>query len=1178
MGMGDLDLGHGDDVTEEFNIQQPFRFYDATVSSIFVTTNGMIATSKPTNEDEYLETFPPNFGAIAPFFSDLDTNSFGSIHYREDSSQDILDLVSKYINRGFPGTRFNPKAAVIVTWDDVPPYTIQRGDTLPEDKKNTFQAVITSDDSKSYAIFLYPEDGLSFYGTPSKKAYDKEISARVGFSKGTQTFLFWSNKGPYNEFANTVESLERLPWESNSGLQGVWVYEIGSQSTSTSVLAANIKTLTDISETIDHKVHVDLPEDHFSVLNRQPVPLTTQTPDETLSYELPDVDVDTYRYQIPNTNQEVVHVDENIDTGVVFQYNTGSQQTCANNRHKCSIYASCKDYTTGYCCNCNPGYYGNGRQCVSEGSAQRVNGKVKGRIFVGNNPDAAVFENIDLHSYIVVNDGRAYTAISTIVDSLGFSLLPLVPIGGVIGWMFALQQPGYKNGFSITGGEFSRTTEVTFLQSNKKLVIKQQFNGIDEHGHLTISTELEGSIPEIPSGSIVRIEPYKELYQTASNVITSISTREYNVEDPSGNSKTLSYQWKQTITFQECSHDNIAPSIPAIQQLSVDRVFVLYDKNEQILRYASSNSIGSISTTPVDTNQNPCYSGTHSCDTNAVCRPGQGNQFICECSSGFRGDGRSCYDIDECQEQASICGSNALCNNHPGTFRCECNDGYQFMADGKTCSPVDLPTNHCLTGTHNCDIAERARCIYTGRSSYICACLPGFSGDGHSCVDVDECHTSSCHTDAICYNTPGSFSCACKAGYRGNGIECFPGESEKTKCQLHLERILGSSIPRGPRPVGQFIPQCDDNGNYSPQQCHASSGYCWCVDRNGDEIDGTRVGPGRTPPCLDTVTPPPPPVGPTPRPDVVPLPSGTHLLFAQSGKIEHVPLEGNNMMKSDAKALLHIPDKVIIGLAYDCVDKFVYWTDISGPSISRASISGGEPTTIVKTDLGSPEGIAIDYLGRNIFWTDSVLNKIEVSKLDGSNRRVLFDTDLENPRGIVADAAKGNLYWTDWNRVAPKIETSYLDGTNRRILVKDDLALPNGLTVDPYSSMLCWVDAGTKRMECMNPNQPGRRKIVEGIQYPFDVTSYGKNLYYTDWKRDAVVAVDRTISKENDSFQPHKRSRIYGITTAYSQCPQGQNYCAVNNGGCTHLCLATPGGRSCLCPENTVGVDCIERN
>lgn len=51
----------------------------------------------------------------------------------------------------------------------------------------------------------------------------------------------------------------------------------------------------------------------------------------------------------------------------------------------------------------------------------------------------------------------------------------------------------------------------------------------------------------------------------------------------------------------------------------------------------------------------------------------------------------------------------------------------------------------------------------------------------------------------------------------------------------------------------------------------------------------------------------PPPVGPTPRPDVHPLQPGTHLLFAQSGRIEHVPMDGHDMRKADGKAVLHLP-------------------------------------------------------------------------------------------------------------------------------------------------------------------------------------------------------------------------------------------------------------------------------
>ncbi|XP_066473183.1 nidogen-1 [Tiliqua scincoides] len=1210
---GDAELEPGDDASSPpLELSTPLHFYGSRIHSLYVLTNGIIAVGEPSREEDYLGQFPLGFGGIAPFYADLDTTGgHGKVFYREESSPDVLQLASHYIKRGFPEANFEPSSAVIVTWDSVAPYAGPGEDAIFQDKRNTFQAVLASSDSSSYAVFLYPEDGLQFYSTHSKN--DKEmVPATVGFSQPSTNYYLWVKAGAHNIIANEEEIIGNLHKSSNLGKQGVWAFEIGN---SDNILSAKItetpssieygdydqfpEVTTDTSvshqdsiETSEQEVSYDISRrgDQLHISYSLPQPgaedglqtpyqvLTEQPPAEP---QLPTGKIPPLQFpDQPFHRQQIINVEEEEETGIVFRYSTDVQQTCANNRHHCSVHATCRDYPNGFCCTCVPGYKGNGRQCVAEGSPQRVNGKVKGRIFVGNNPVPIVFENTDLHSYVVMNHGRAYTAISTIPEALGFSLLPLASIGGIIGWMFAVEQQGYKNGFSITGGEFTRQAEVTFLNTNDKVTIKQKFSGIDEHGHLTISTELEGKVPEIPFGSSVQIDPYTELYHSSSSVITSSSTREYTVTEPERDGVspvyTVPFQWRQTITFDECIHDDSLHSVPATQQLSVDSVFVLYNRDEQILRYAMSNSIGPISNGSADISRNPCYTGTHGCDTSAVCHPGPRNQFTCECSVGYQGDGRACYDIDECLEQPTVCDRNAVCNNQPGTFRCECLEGYQFAADGQTCVATEHAINHCVTGTHTCDIPQRARCIYSGGSSYICACLAGFLGDGRSCIDIDECQQNRCHPNAICYNSPGSFSCQCNAGYRGDGFQCVLGELEKTKCLREQEETVAYG-PRGPRPVGQFIPQCDVYGNYLPTQCHPSSGYCWCVDRDGNEIDGTRTGPGIQPPCLSTVAPPIA-VGPSVKPDTIPLPPGTHLLIAQSGKIDHVPLEGNSMKKVDAKALLYVPDKVVIGVAYDCLEKMVYWTDISSPSISRASLGGGEPTFIIKTDLESPEGIALDHLGRNIFWTDSQLDRIEVAKLDGSQRRVLFDTELVNPRAIVADPLRGNLYWTDWNREAPKIETSYMDGTNRRILVKDDLGLPNGLTLDTYSSLLCWVDAGTKRIECMDTNQLARRKILEGIQYPFSITSYGKNLFYTDWKRDAVVAVDRTISKEDDDFQPHKRTRLYGITTALAQCPQGHNYCAVNNGGCTHLCLATPGGRSCRCPDNTIGVDCIERN
>lgn len=41
--------------------------------------------------------------------------------------------------------------------------------------------------------------------------------------------------------------------------------------------------------------------------------------------------------------------------------------------------------------------------------------------------------------------------------------------------------------------------------------------------------------------------------------------------------------------------------------------------------------------------------------------------------------------------------------------------------------------------------------------------------------------------------------------------------------------------------TGQYIPLCDEDGYYKPSQCHGGVGQCWCVDRYGNEVTGSRT-------------------------------------------------------------------------------------------------------------------------------------------------------------------------------------------------------------------------------------------------------------------------------------------------------------------------------------------------
>lgn len=74
-----------------------------------------------------------------------------------------------------------------------------------------------------------------------------------------------------------------------------------------------------------------------------------------------------------------------------------------------------------------------------------------------------------------------------------------------------------------------------------------------------------------------------------------------------------------------------------------------------------------------------------------------------------------------------------------------------------------------------------------------------------------------------------------------------PTQRPRTVCERWRENLLEhyGGTPRD----DQYVPQCDDLGHFRPLQCHGESDFCWCVDKDGRELPGTRSQPGTTPAC-----------------------------------------------------------------------------------------------------------------------------------------------------------------------------------------------------------------------------------------------------------------------------------------------------------------------------------------
>ena len=101
--------------------------------------------------------------------------------------------------------------------------------------------------------------------------------------------------------------------------------------------------------------------------------------------------------------------------------------------------------------------------------------------------------------------------------------------------------------------------------------------------------------------------------------------------------------------------------------------------------------------------------------------------------------------------------------NTDGSFACECPMGYS--GDGFSCNDVNECDASPCDANASCDNND---------GGYSCACNDGYEGDGETCVDINECADSPCAQEprGMCRNNDGSFTCSCNYGYEGDGYNC----------------------------------------------------------------------------------------------------------------------------------------------------------------------------------------------------------------------------------------------------------------------------------------------------------------------------------------------------------------------------------------------------------------------
>lgn len=285
------------------------------------------------------------------------------------------------------------------------------------------------------------------------------------------------------------------------------------------------------------------------------------------------------------------------------------------------------------------------------------------------------------------------------------------------------------------------------------------------------------------------------------------------------------------------------------------------------------------------------------CDTHATCTYDPGtSKSICVCNAGYRGDGNVCHSLAACRSSAD-CEQNAECSELDGSLQCVCIQGYSKDAQ-----------DACVTEGGSCSgatCAEHATCKWD--SDYqvnYCECDSGYLGNGLETCDLIStgCNVNNnCGLNANCHKDlrSDSFKCSCNTGFYGDGYECT---SELT---------------------------CQYNKNFCSSQAS-------CIERNNEYVcvcNAGYLGNGQS--CERT-----------------PKHEGNFLLLNQGMATLRVPFEPTSQ---DQGRPIHISYlQMAIGLDIDCAEGKVYWSDITGRMIKTSKYDGTSLTSFLTNGKRQP--------------------------------------------------------------------------------------------------------------------------------------------------------------------------------------------------------------------------------
>ncbi|KAI8432508.1 hypothetical protein MSG28_013509 [Choristoneura fumiferana] len=171
------------------------------------------------------------------------------------------------------------------------------------------------------------------------------------------------------------------------------------------------------------------------------------------------------------------------------------------------------------------------------------------------------------------------------------------------------------------------------------------------------------------------------------------------------------------------------------------------------------------------------------------------------------------------------------------------------------------------------------------------------------------------------------------------------------------------------------------------------------------------------------------------------------------------------------------------------------------------------------------------------------------------------------------------MFWSVWGASPARVLRSELWGGTPVDLVSERLVYPTAITLDLTNKWIYWVDAYMDSVERSDYNGGHRVTVFRGYESERVslISNFEDSLYLPLWANQSVLSTSRyarTHARSHVSAHTQETipvpARVSAVLMYHRQRqPVVSHPCAVNNGGCGHICVTAWRGTTavahCLC-------------